>query len=208
MWDDIAGIPWLQVHTGVHRAWNAWSQFHLYCYTPERLPVPHWPAHPSPVHLPPQQGGVHPREANPTLPGQVSPFEWLVISLFTVWLFFLLIVVYPSLQVIEPSIADDGKAIATLPIKVSAQCVFSKYSITPPNDINFGALVYGSRKTQALTIENWGEFEIRYTISRMSKNLLVPAQRKGYGGWALLFKISSLFVLRILSHWMFLCTLL
>ncbi|KAL6479129.1 hypothetical protein MHYP_G00125620 [Metynnis hypsauchen] len=84
-------------------------------------------------------------------------------------------------QVIEPNVAEGGETIAIIPIKVSAQCLFSKYSITPPNDINFGALVYGSRKMRTLTVENHGDFEIRFTISRMCKDLPVPTMRRGMG---------------------------
>ncbi|XP_066540500.1 hydrocephalus-inducing protein homolog isoform X2 [Hoplias malabaricus] len=84
-------------------------------------------------------------------------------------------------QVIEPNVAEGGETIAFIPIKVSARCLFSKYNITPPNDINFGALVYGSRKMQTLTVENRGNFEIRFTISRMSKDLPGPTQKKGTG---------------------------
>uniref|UniRef100_W5LN16 HYDIN axonemal central pair apparatus protein n=1 Tax=Astyanax mexicanus TaxID=7994 RepID=W5LN16_ASTMX len=79
-------------------------------------------------------------------------------------------------QVIEPNV---GGIVAVIPINVSAQCLFSKYSITPPNSVNFGALVYGSRKTRNLTVENLGEFEIRFTISRTSKGPPGPAQRNG-----------------------------
>ncbi|XP_049339422.1 hydrocephalus-inducing protein homolog isoform X2 [Astyanax mexicanus] len=81
-------------------------------------------------------------------------------------------------QVIEPNV---GGIVAVIPINVSAQCLFSKYSITPPNSVNFGALVYGSRKTRNLTVENLGEFEIRFTISRTSKDPPGPAQRNGIG---------------------------
>ncbi|KAI4885088.1 hypothetical protein NFI96_023140 [Prochilodus magdalenae] len=84
-------------------------------------------------------------------------------------------------QVIEPNVTEGGETIAIIPIKVSAQCLFSKYSIAPPNDINFGPLVYGSRKMQTLTVENRGDFEIRFTISRMSKDLPVHALRRGMG---------------------------
>ncbi|XP_072551301.1 hydrocephalus-inducing protein homolog [Salminus brasiliensis] len=84
-------------------------------------------------------------------------------------------------QVIEPNVVKGGEIITTIPIKVSAQCLFSKYCIVPPNNINFGARVYGSRKTRTLTVENRGDFEIRFTISRTSNNLPLPAQRKGMG---------------------------
>ncbi|XP_051512768.1 hydrocephalus-inducing protein homolog [Myxocyprinus asiaticus] len=80
-------------------------------------------------------------------------------------------------QIIEPNV-EGGETINTIPIKVSVQALFSKYSITPSNDINFGPLVYGSRKRQTLTVENKGNFEIRFSI-RMCKNQPGPAQRRG-----------------------------
>lgn len=49
---------------------------------------------------------------------------------------------------------------------------FFRYKITPACDINFGPLVYGNRKSQALVIKNVGVFETQFTISRM---ILDPA---------------------------------
>ncbi|KAJ8272065.1 hypothetical protein COCON_G00109240 [Conger conger] len=84
-------------------------------------------------------------------------------------------------QVIEPNLAEGGETIACIPIKVSLQSVFSKYSVMPSTDINFGPLVYGSRKTRTFTVENKGHFEIRFTISRMSKDQPLATQKKGIG---------------------------
>ncbi|KAI1889973.1 hypothetical protein AGOR_G00168420 [Albula goreensis] len=84
-------------------------------------------------------------------------------------------------QVIEPNIAEGGETIACIPIKVSVQSLFSKYNILPSTDINFGPLVYGSRKVRTFTVENKGHFEIRYIISRMSKDQPMATQRKGAG---------------------------
>ncbi|KAK2848119.1 hypothetical protein Q7C36_009801 [Tachysurus vachellii] len=81
-------------------------------------------------------------------------------------------------QVIEPNIDETIKII---PIKVSVQCVYSKYSIYPANNINFGPVVYGSCKTQTITVENRGEFEICFTISRMFKDLPASEQKRGVG---------------------------
>lgn len=62
-----------------------------------------------------------------------------------------------------------GEIIATIPIKLSGRSVFSKYSIHPLHDVNFGALVLGGqRKQRQMTIENRGEFEFRYSIQKMS----------------------------------------
>ncbi|TRY66381.1 hypothetical protein DNTS_003349 [Danionella cerebrum] len=80
-------------------------------------------------------------------------------------------------QVIEPSL-DGGETITSIPIKVTIHAVFSKYSISPTTDINFGPLTFGSRKRQTLTVENKGNFEMRFTI-RLCKNLPGAAQKKG-----------------------------
>lgn len=48
-----------------------------------------------------------------------------------------------------------------------AVSTFLRYKITPACDINFGPLVYGSKKNQSFTIENTGVFETRFTICRM-----------------------------------------
>ncbi|XP_054633597.1 hydrocephalus-inducing protein homolog [Dunckerocampus dactyliophorus] len=68
-------------------------------------------------------------------------------------------------QVIEPSIGDGGHIVAILPINVSVNAVFSRYTILPMCDINFGPLVFGSKKSQTFTIENNGVFETHFTIS-------------------------------------------
>ncbi|XP_057693166.1 hydrocephalus-inducing protein homolog isoform X2 [Corythoichthys intestinalis] len=70
-----------------------------------------------------------------------------------------------SCQVIEPTIGEGGHIVAILPINVSVQSVFSRYTISPSCDINFGPLVYGSKKSQNFIIENNGIFETYYTIS-------------------------------------------
>ncbi|XP_035275425.1 hydrocephalus-inducing protein homolog [Anguilla anguilla] len=84
-------------------------------------------------------------------------------------------------QVIEPNIAEGGETIACIPIKVSVQSLFAKYSILPSTDINFGPLVCGSRKARTFTIENRGHFELRFVISRMSKDQPLATQKKGVG---------------------------
>ncbi|XP_060779913.1 hydrocephalus-inducing protein homolog [Neoarius graeffei] len=82
-------------------------------------------------------------------------------------------------QVIEPNVDEARETIKSVPINVSVQCLYSKYNIHPANGINFGLVVYGSRKTQTITLENRGEFEICFTISRMFKDLPVSGQKRG-----------------------------
>ncbi|XP_030613884.1 hydrocephalus-inducing protein homolog isoform X2 [Archocentrus centrarchus] len=81
-------------------------------------------------------------------------------------------------QVIEPSIGTGGEAVAIVAIKVSAQSVFSRYKIIPACDMNFGPLIYGSKKSKSFTIENIGVFETSFTICRM---ITEPVRKGGPG---------------------------
>ncbi|XP_052229341.1 hydrocephalus-inducing protein homolog isoform X3 [Dreissena polymorpha] len=72
-------------------------------------------------------------------------------------------------QVIEPNISEGGTLIATIPVKVSVKAVFNKYNILPMSDINFGSLLVNSKKSRAFTIENKGEFDFKYQVSKMIK---------------------------------------
>lgn len=68
------------------------------------------------------------------------------------------------LQVIDRHVGEDGEVIASIPIKISARAVFSKFSISPMNSVNFGALVVNTRKQRSFTLENQGEFDFKYAI--------------------------------------------
>ncbi|MGH0142283.1 UNVERIFIED_CONTAM: hypothetical protein FKN15_002865 [Acipenser sinensis] len=81
-------------------------------------------------------------------------------------------------KVIEPNVSEGGETIACIPVKVSIRSLFSKYSFVPGNDLNFGAIVFGIHKIRTFTIENKGEFEIRYTIFKMMTELPVLTQKK------------------------------
>ncbi|XP_070194710.1 hydrocephalus-inducing protein homolog isoform X4 [Littorina saxatilis] len=72
-------------------------------------------------------------------------------------------------HVIEPNLGEGGEIIANIPVKVSVKAVFSKFNILPASDINFGSLLVNSRKTRVFTIENKGEYEFKYSISKMVK---------------------------------------
>lgn len=73
-------------------------------------------------------------------------------------------------QVIEPRLGDGGEVIANIPIKVSAEAEFAKYSISPVSDINFGALLVNNKKQKQFTIYNHGKYEFKYTITLMQKD--------------------------------------
>ncbi|XP_037671838.1 hydrocephalus-inducing protein homolog isoform X3 [Choloepus didactylus] len=67
-------------------------------------------------------------------------------------------------QIIEPSIVEGGEIIASIPIKISVNAVFSKYNISPSTMINFGALICGTRKSTTFTIENQGVTDFKFAL--------------------------------------------
>ncbi|KAJ3022533.1 hypothetical protein HKX48_005950 [Thoreauomyces humboldtii] len=67
-------------------------------------------------------------------------------------------------QFFEPSTSE---VTAVLPVRLSARAVFSKFSIMPVRDLNFGALVHGTKATRQFIIENLGEFDFRYSIYKL-----------------------------------------
>ncbi|XP_056273332.1 hydrocephalus-inducing protein homolog [Pseudoliparis swirei] len=84
-------------------------------------------------------------------------------------------------QVIDPSIGNGGEPVAILANTVSVKSVFSRYKITPACDLNFGPLVYGHKKSQSFTIENNGDFETRFSISRRITDPPSPGKAGGPG---------------------------
>ena len=70
---------------------------------------------------------------------------------------------------------EHGEVIANIPIRISARAVFSCFSISPINDINFGSMVIHSRKSASFTIENKGEFDFKYAVT---KKLSAEQQQK------------------------------
>ena len=43
---------------------------------------------------------------------------------------------------------------------------FDRFSISPINDINFGVMVINTRRSSSFTLENKGEFEFKYAITK------------------------------------------
>ncbi|CAD5117498.1 DgyrCDS6267 [Dimorphilus gyrociliatus] len=73
-------------------------------------------------------------------------------------------------KIIEPNVVKGGEPIAHIPIRISAKSVYSKYTISPTGDINFGSMNINSKKTRTFTIKNDGDkFEFKFQIMRMSK---------------------------------------
>ena len=61
---------------------------------------------------------------------------------------------------------------------ISARSVFSKYRLTPSSGINFGAMMYGTKKQRSFTITNNGEFEFTYTIADWAEVVTRPPTRE------------------------------
>uniref|UniRef100_A0A8C3KHX2 HYDIN axonemal central pair apparatus protein n=1 Tax=Calidris pygmaea TaxID=425635 RepID=A0A8C3KHX2_9CHAR len=81
-------------------------------------------------------------------------------------------------QVIEPNLREGGETIAIIPVKVSAQAVFSKYSIAPASLINFGAVMNGTRKTCAFTLENKGILDFKFAIYQADQDSPILAKKR------------------------------
>ena len=81
-------------------------------------------------------------------------------------------------HVIEPNMSDSGETIASIPIKISVRSVFSKYTICPQADINFGPMLVGSKRIKTFTIENTGEFDFKYSISKLVQSALGASKGK------------------------------
>ncbi|KAJ3408149.1 hypothetical protein HDU80_006663 [Chytriomyces hyalinus] len=71
-------------------------------------------------------------------------------------------------QFYEPA---TGEVTATIPVKLQVRSVFSRFSILPVRDLNFGALVHGTKATRQFTIENQGEFDFKYSIYKMIQGI-------------------------------------
>lgn len=78
-------------------------------------------------------------------------------------------------QITEASI-NEGVVIANIPIKVTAKAVVSEFNIVPASEIYFGPMNVNSKRQEKITIENKGEMDFKFTISKhvndVSKNLL------------------------------------
>ncbi|XP_066568844.1 hydrocephalus-inducing protein-like isoform X2 [Amia ocellicauda] len=82
-------------------------------------------------------------------------------------------------QVIDPNITEGGETIASIPVKISVQSLFTKYCIVPANDLNFGAIVCGTGTRRTFTIENKGKLGFRYNIFSMPRDEPQQTQSKG-----------------------------
>ncbi|XP_063801928.1 hydrocephalus-inducing protein homolog isoform X2 [Pseudophryne corroboree] len=82
-------------------------------------------------------------------------------------------------QVIEPNLSEGGETIASIPIRLSVSSAYSKYRLPSSADVNFGAMLLGSRKLCSFTLENCGLLEFRYLISKMIREVMLQPVKKG-----------------------------
>jgi hypothetical protein len=73
---------------------------------------------------------------------------------------------FPTLKCIVFE-TSTGEVTASIPVKISVRAVFSKFSVLPVRDLNFGALVHGTRPSKQFVIENSGEFDFKYSIFKL-----------------------------------------
>ncbi|XP_069696767.1 hydrocephalus-inducing protein-like [Periplaneta americana] len=69
-------------------------------------------------------------------------------------------------------ISDTGNKemlVAVIPINVSISTHFSRFVITPSIELNFGAMVVGTKKTMNITIQNIGLNDFKYTVTKVVK---------------------------------------
>ncbi|KAJ3129345.1 hypothetical protein HK098_001757 [Nowakowskiella sp. JEL0407] len=64
-----------------------------------------------------------------------------------------------------------GEVTASIPIKLCARAVYSKFSILPARELNFGALVHGTKVSRQFSIENLGEFDFRFSIFKLLQGI-------------------------------------
>ncbi|XP_067158936.1 hydrocephalus-inducing protein homolog [Apteryx mantelli] len=69
-------------------------------------------------------------------------------------------------QLIEPNVCEGGETVAIIPVRVSANALFTKYSIYPASFINFGAMMSGTRKSCTFTLENKGILDFKFVICK------------------------------------------
>ncbi|MES1902216.1 MAG: hypothetical protein MHPSP_000754, partial [Paramarteilia canceri] len=62
------------------------------------------------------------------------------------------------------------ECIVCIPIKCTVSAVLPKVSISPDNEIDFGALISGNKKISNITLENVGIHEFRFLFSKMKDN--------------------------------------
>lgn len=59
---------------------------------------------------------------------------------------------------------DQDEKHQSIPILVNVNAVYSKYSLAPLKNLNFGPMQYGENVTRSFEIRNEGLFDFKYAI--------------------------------------------
>ncbi|XP_066413809.1 hydrocephalus-inducing protein-like [Molothrus aeneus] len=72
-------------------------------------------------------------------------------------------------QVADASPGRGRPAVANIPVRVSAEAEYSKYSIVPASPTDFGAMVMGTTKTRSVVVKNIGMADFKFCIRQAPK---------------------------------------
>ncbi|KAM3664992.1 hydrocephalus-inducing protein homolog [Ammospiza maritima maritima] len=72
-------------------------------------------------------------------------------------------------QVADASPGRGRPAVANIPVRVSAEAEYSKYSIVPASPTDFGAMIVGTRKTRSVVLKNIGMANFTFCIRQTPK---------------------------------------
>lgn len=79
------------------------------------------------------------------------------------------------LEIVEPM---TGAKEESIPIPLSVNSVFSKYSITPARGINFGSIEYNTCSEPAtIQISNLGHFPIDYAVFNITNDKIAGTEQ-------------------------------
>ncbi len=80
----------------------------------------------------------------------------------------------------DPNLGVAGETIACIPIKITVRALYSRYALLPKNDIDFGSIIVNSKKQLQFAIENKGEFEFKFNITKpVPEDQFLPTASKG-----------------------------
>ncbi|XP_062355753.1 hydrocephalus-inducing protein homolog [Cinclus cinclus] len=85
-------------------------------------------------------------------------------------------------QVTDASSGEGSQTVATIPVRVTAKAVYSKYSIEPASPINFGAMLKGAKKTQTVMLENRGMLNFKFHILQAPEDASVLESKSSNQG--------------------------
>ncbi|XP_063716545.1 hydrocephalus-inducing protein homolog isoform X4 [Symsagittifera roscoffensis] len=83
-------------------------------------------------------------------------------------------------NIMDPNLGPSGETIACIPIKIAVRALYSRYALLPQTDIDFGSVIVNSKKQLQFAIENKGEFEFKFNISKPTpEDQFLPTNSKG-----------------------------